>query len=91
MDATCLLVGALVWQQQVMPTPRLVTRSLPSAITPWKPHDPHLVGAAIELNIARDQLVRAIQQAPQALYLQHMLEHANQQVHHLQQQSRQAG
>lgn len=58
---------------------------------PWKPRDPRLAGAAIELDIARRQLVRAIHAAPRDTYLQHMLAHTDRQLDRLQQLDRRAG
>ncbi len=89
--AFSMLAGVLAWQQRVSPTPPAVAHVAPAAIKPWKPRDPHLVGAAIELNIARKQLLRAIHQAPNDVYLRHMLAHANKQVRRLQQLPYRAG
>ncbi len=90
--ALSVLAGALAWQQQVTPpAPRVATHVAPAAIRPWTPRNPHLVGAAIELNIARRQLARAIRRDPDSAYLRHMLAHANQQVRRLQQLPHRAG
>lgn len=89
--AFSILAGALAWQQHAAPAPQLTTHVAPTRIKPWAPRDPHLAGAAIELNIAREQLARAIQRAPNDVYLQHMLTHANQQVRRLQQLPHRAG
>lgn len=89
--AFSVLAGVVAWQQHAAPTPRLAVQAQPATFTPWKPRDPHLVGAAIELNIARRQLARAIRTAPDKPYLQHMLAHTNQQVERLQQLPHRAG
>lgn len=41
---------------------------------PWKPADPRLSGAAIELHAARSELTQALQQAPDAAFLQRLLQ-----------------
>lgn len=89
--ALSVLAGVLAWRQQPVPTPQLATRATPATVAPWKPHDPRLTGAAIELNVARRQLVRAIHRAPRDTYLQHMLTHTNHQLERLQQLERRAG
>jgi hypothetical protein len=89
--AVSVFAGALVWQQRAAPATRLAAHVAPSATTPWKPRDPHLVGAAIELNVAREQLARAIDHAPDDAYLRDMLEHANAQVRRLKQLPQRAG
>lgn len=89
--AFSVLAGFIAWQQQTAPTPRLPMHLASTATTPWKPRDPHLVGAAIELNIARRQLARAIQRAPDEIFLQRMLAHTNQQIERLQHLPHRAG
>lgn len=90
--ALSVLAGTLAWRQQVTPTPRLATRAVMPTDTPaWKPRDPRLTGAAIELHIARQQLSRAIRRAPDDVFLQRMLQHANQQLDRLQQLEHRAG
>lgn len=89
--ALSVLAGTLAWQQKPASPPQLASRATPVAATPWKPHDPRLVGAAIELNTARRQLVRAIHRAPRDTYLQHMLANTNRQLERLQQLERRAG
>jgi hypothetical protein len=46
---------------------------------PWKPDDPRLAGAAIELSAARYELRQALQHAPNSLALQRLLERTEQQ------------
>jgi hypothetical protein len=41
---------------------------------PWKPSDPRLAGAALELDAARMELQQAIQQAPNSPALQRLLQ-----------------
>ncbi|MEO6800761.1 MAG: hypothetical protein ABI178_12555 [Rhodanobacter sp.] len=49
------------------------------ASTTWKPADPRLAGAAIELDAARLELELAIQQAPDSAALQRLLHRTEQQ------------
>ncbi len=93
--ALSVLAGVLAWRQQALPTAQTgghatlaTTTTIPAT---WKPRDPRLAGAAIELDIARRQLVRAIHAAPRDAYLHHMLAHTNQQLDRLQQLDHRAG
>lgn len=90
--AITVLAGWFALRQQVVPTPRIASTHVPATRTaPWKPRDPRLVGAAIELNIARQQLGVAIRRSPNDIYLQHMLNHTNQQITRLQRLEHRAG
>lgn len=89
--ALSVLAGSLAWHQQPAPSARMTTQTAPAVVTPWKPHDPRLVGAAIELNTARRALVHAIDRAPRDTYLQQMLLHTDRQLQRLQQLQRRAG
>lgn len=88
--AVSVLAGTLAWQQPPLPTPRVAIVS-PNATAPWKPRDPRLTGAAIELNVARAELARAIARAPHDAYLQTLLLHTDQQLYRLKQLERRAG
>ncbi len=90
--AISVAAGWVASRQQIVPSPRVATtRTAPQTVAPWKPRDPRLVGAAIELNTARRQLTLAIHAAPHDTFLQHMLEHTNQQLDRLQQLEHRAG
>ena len=89
--AVSMLAGALVWQQHLTPTPQLAMHAPPVQITPWKPRNPLLAGPAIELNLAQQQLARAIQRSPHDPFLRHMLAYTNAQVERLQQLPHSAG
>lgn len=52
---------------------------------PWKPDDPRLAGAAIELTAAQYELRQALQQAPNSSALQRLLERTEQQQSELRQ------
>ena len=81
--ASMVLAGAVSWRVVQLPVARTVT----SSSTPyWKPADPRLAGAAIELDSARMELQQAIEQAPDSAALQRLLsrtEHQQTQLHQL--------
>jgi hypothetical protein len=81
--ASLLLAGGMGWHLQHAPAaPSLASTATPS----WKPADPRLAGAAIELDAARMELQMAIQQAPDSPVLQRLLnrtEHQQTQLHQL--------
>ena len=84
-----VLAGSLAWQQSPAPAPHMARVSA-DAGAPWKPRDPRLAGAAIELNIARTELLHAIARAPGDAYLRHMLLHTDQQLYRLKHLERRA-
>lgn len=87
--ASLLLVGGtLVWHQ--LRTPVSATFAS-STLTQWKPADPRLAGAAIELDAARMELQLAIQQAPHSAALQRLLERTELQQNQLRQLANRAG
>jgi hypothetical protein len=57
----------------------------------WKPDDPRLAGAAIELDAARIELRQALEQAPNSPALQRLLSRTRQQQSRLRQLDQQAG
>lgn len=57
----------------------------------WKPTDPRLSGAAIELDAARMELQLAIQQSPDSPALQRLLSRTRQQQNQLRELARQPG
>lgn len=62
-----------------------------AAVTPWKPADPRLAGAAIELTAAQIELRQAIQQAPDSTALQRLLNRTEQQQARLRRLGQDAG
>ena len=58
---------------------------------PWKPDDPRLAGAAIELDAARLELRQALEQAPHSPALQRLLSRTHQHQSRLRQLDQQAG
>lgn len=62
-----------------------------AAISPWKPADPRLAGAAIELTAAQIELHQAIQQSPDSPGLQRLLDRTRQQQARLRRLGQDAG
>jgi hypothetical protein len=61
------------------------------SINHWKPADPRLRGAAVELRAAQGELKQALAIAPHADYLQQLLERTERQQSRLQRLERDAG
>lgn len=61
------------------------------ASAPWKPSDPRLSGAAIELDAARVELQQAMQQSPNSPSLQRLLARTEQQQTQLRHLAQEAG
>ena len=74
---------------------RLIDHAQPSAVVAthatWKPDDPRLAGAAIELDAADLELKQALEQAPHSPALQRLLSRTRQQQSRLRQLDQQAG
>lgn len=81
-------IGWQAWQRAANPATIASNARAPAA---WKPADPRLAGAAIELDAARMELQLAIQQAPHSAALQRLLNHTEQQQTQLRQLAGQAG
>ncbi|RCS31479.1 hypothetical protein DEO45_02045 [Rhodanobacter denitrificans] len=88
--ASLLLAGGLGWHLRQVPaaTPLATVTHFP---TSWKPSDPRLAGAAIELDAARMELQLAIRQAPDSPALQRLLGRTERQQAQLRQLAGQAG
>lgn len=83
--AASLLAGTLAWNQHHLSVPSSATRPPTVAGATWKPQDPRLAGAAIELHSARMQLTQAIHHHPDSPWLRRMLEYTRHKQHTLQQ------
>ncbi|HZX71281.1 MAG TPA: hypothetical protein VFE77_10735 [Rhodanobacter sp.] len=84
--ASLVLACGVGWHMLRAPTDKTYT----AATSTWKPADPRLAGAAIELDAARIELELAIQQAPDSAALQRLLhrtERQQTQLRHLADQS----
>jgi len=85
-----LLAGSIGWH--LSHDARIVPNNLPAlASTPWKPADPRLSGAAIELDAARVELQQAMQQSPNSPSLQRLLARTEQQQTQLRHLAQEAG
>jgi hypothetical protein len=83
---TVLAIGLARLQPALTPTtPDIAANSR------WKPEDPRLAGAAIELGAAQIELRQAIAQAPDSSALQRLLERTEQQQSRLRQLGHDAG
>lgn len=74
--AVVVLAGGLVWHtQHAIPAEApSVAQNAGGDNTPWKPSDPRLAGAAVQLDAARMELQQAMQQAPDSPALQRLLQ-----------------
>lgn len=79
--ASLLVAGSAGWHLLRPPVDIVSTKSTSN----WKPADPRLAGAAIELDAARMELELAIQQAPDSAALQRLLRHTERQQAQLRQ------
>lgn len=87
--AILMLAGGMGWHALQVPDAAAITDTEP---TPgWKPSDPRLSGAAIELDAARMELQLALQQAPDSPALQRLLDRTERQQAQLRQLSHRAG
>lgn len=83
-----LLAVALNHQLRVAQVPAtLEARSVDT----WKPSDPRLAGAAVELDAARMELQQAMQQAPHSPALQRLLDRTEKRQSQLRQLEQRAG
>jgi hypothetical protein len=88
--ASLLLAGGIGWRVLQTPTARPVA-SHTKVSGNWKPSDPRLAGAAIELDAAQMELRLAIKQSPDSPSLQRLLGRAEQQQMQLRHLASQAG
>lgn len=88
--ASLLLAGGIGWRTLRAPTAAPIAGNT-KAPASWKPSDPRLAGAAVELDAARMELQLAIQQAPDSPSLQRLLGRTEQQQTQLRQLANQAG
>lgn len=88
--ASLLLAAGIGWHVAHAP-PASAASSIATNAPSWKPADPRLSGAAIELDAARMELQLAIQQAPNSAALQRLLGRTEQQQNQLRQLASQPG
>jgi hypothetical protein len=90
--AVVVLACGVVWRMHSVPhATESVATNTPSDSTPWKPSDPRLAGAAVELGAARMELQQAMQQAPDSPALQRLLQQTDAQQARLRELEKQAG
>lgn len=92
--ASLLLAGGIGWRVLQTPTTTTTTTTVAGntkASGNWKPSDPRLAGAAVELDAARMELQLAIQQAPDSASLLRLLGRTEQQQTQLRLLANQAG
>ncbi|MFC5582554.1 hypothetical protein [Rhodanobacter terrae] len=88
--ASVLLAAGIGWHEMHTPTDTQIARAGRVSAS-WKPADPRLAGAAIELDAARMELQLAIRQAPHSPALQRLLDRTELQQTQLRQLAEQAG
>jgi hypothetical protein len=86
-----LLAVGLSLRQGAVLAPQQATTATAATQAPWKPEDPRLAGAAVELDAARLELKQALEQAPHSPGLQRLLSRTDQQQSRLRQLDQQAG
>lgn len=84
-----LAVGLSRRQSELLDHPQ--TAPVVAVQAPWKPDDPRLAGAAIELDAAGLELRQALQQSPHSSALQRLILRTRQQQMRLRQLDQQAG
>lgn len=84
----CAGIGWRLLRPAAVPAP--VAESA-ATLASWRPADPRLAGASIELDAARMELRQALQQAPHSAALQRLLTRTEHQQIRLQRLSREAG
>lgn len=88
LTASIAVAGMLGWH--LWPAPA-TTQAESASPGNWRPADPRLTGAAIELGTARLELRQALQQNPHSPALERLLAHTRQQLAELRQLDREAG
>lgn len=91
MAAVLVLAAGIGWHLQHRATPASADSIAARPAAPWKPTDPRLAGAAIELDAAQIELRQAMRQAPDSPALQRLLARTERQQASLRQLERQAG
>jgi hypothetical protein len=94
MAAVLVLAAGIGWRLQHRATPTTPAPADSIAARPatsWKPSDPRLAGAAIELDAAQIELRQAMRQAPDSPALRRLLTRTERQQASLRQLERQAG
>ncbi|HTV84744.1 MAG TPA: hypothetical protein VME63_05035 [Dyella sp.] len=88
--AVAVLAGGVAWHMRTLPQ-MAPGAPLTAQVQNWKPSDPRLASAAIELGAARMELQQAIEQAPDSPALQRLLQRTDAQQARLRELEKQAG
>ncbi|HUB88310.1 MAG TPA: anti-sigma factor [Dyella sp.] len=91
--AIVVLACGVVWHMHAIPQsmPQVASHATQAEAPRWKPSDPRLAGAALELEAARMELQQAMQQAPDSPALQRLLQQTHAQQNYLRELEKQAG
>ncbi|WP_233843722.1 hypothetical protein [Dyella sp. 2HG41-7] len=93
MAAVVVLAAGIVWHMRVVPqsATSVATNATAPNNEPWKPNDPRLAGAALQLDATRMELQQALEQAPNSPALQRLLQRTTAQQNQLRELEKQAG
>ena len=91
--AIAVLACGVMWRMHAMSqnAAQIADTATRTGDTHWKPSDPRLAGAALELDAARMELQQAMQQAPDSPALQRLLQQTHAQQNYLRELEKQAG
>jgi hypothetical protein len=89
--AIVVLVCGVVWRMHSVPRSAEQVAVNATQDVRWKPSDPRLAGAALQLDAARMELQQAMQQAPDSPALQRLLQRTHAQQNYLRELEKQAG
>ncbi|HKT27090.1 hypothetical protein [Dyella sp.] len=91
--AVALLACGVIWRMHAISqnAPQIADTATHTEDSHWKPSDPRLAGAALELDAARMELQQAMQQAPDSPALQRLLQQTHAQQNYLRELEKQAG
>lgn len=89
--AVMLLAGGIGWRLSLHGHPLASVARSPAAAQPWRPSDPRLSGAAVELYAARMELRQALAQSPHDASLKRLLQRTRMQERRLRQLPESAG
>lgn len=89
--AASIVLSAAVGWHWLRPAAALMPVISAATFAHWKPADPRLAGATIELDAARMELQQALQQAPHSAALQRLLVRTERQQARLHRLGREAG
>lgn len=92
--AIVMLTCSVLWRMHALASsdaPQVASHATQVEAPRWKPSDPRLAGAALELEAARMELQQAMQQAPDSPALERLLQQTHAQQNYLRELEKQAG